>query len=84
MAVVELLRWSGRLHCPDGSSASVTLPMTAARIGRGFNGFVTAVGGIHFELTGRFTSRTRLRGVVRYRRGKCDTGRVRFTASARS
>jgi hypothetical protein len=81
ISVVRLQRWSGRLRCPDGSSSLVSVEMRAWRIGRTFSGFVRVFADrTRYSLTGAFTSRTKLRGVARYRRGGCDTGRVRFIA----
>jgi hypothetical protein len=80
---VELLRWTGRLTCGDGSTRSTHIKMTAARDGKTFSGYVTYLSGSRNSLTGRFTSTSALEGTasVTIKRGECQTGAVRFTAS---
>jgi hypothetical protein len=82
---VRLVNWRGQLRCPGEGTRSVSVRMTAARIGRRFSGFVTYVtppGKDRF--TGRFTARDALRATVRVTRdtgdGRCDTGPITFAA----
>ena len=80
---VRLVRWSGKLRCPGHRTQRVGTPMTAARIGRTFNGYMMAPD-TNVSLVGGFTSRTALRGTVRITQGtgdeRCDTGPVTFLA----
>jgi hypothetical protein len=83
---VRLLKWSGKLRCPGHRTQRVGTEMTAARIDRTFNGYVTyrtSAGGKD-SFTGRFTARNVLKGMVRVTRGsgaaRCDTGPVTFVA----
>jgi hypothetical protein len=82
---VRLLKWSGELQCPGDRTRRVDVPMTAARNGRTFSGFVTYVsppGKDNF--TGRFTAEDALTARVRVTRGtgaeRCDTGPITFVA----
>lgn len=82
---VRLLKWSGELRCPGGSTERVDVPMTAARDGRTFSGFATFVEPpAKNSFTGRFTAEDELKGKVRVTRGtganRCDTGPIRFVA----
>jgi hypothetical protein len=63
----------------------VDVPMTAARVGRAFSGYVTynsPPGRDSF--TGRFTATDALEATLRVTRGsgaeRCDTGRITFVA----
>ena len=80
---VRLLRWSGELRCEGGGTERVDVPMTAARAGRTFSGFVTSPTE-RYRFTGRFTARDALEAKVRVRREtgeeRCDTGLVEFVA----
>jgi hypothetical protein len=63
----------------------VDVPMTAARIGRSFTGFVTYTSPpAEYSFTGSFTSTDTLKAKVRVTRGtgadRCDTGPIRFVA----
>lgn len=84
---VRLVKWSARLSCEDGSSSVVGPMLAAARDGKTFSGFVRYKDGDRSSFTGRFTSRRRLRGVVRVQTtgstpaARCDTGAVKLKAS---
>ena len=82
---VRLLEWSGELQCPGGETQVVDVPMTAARIGRTFSGYVTYTSPPGKDsFTGRFTARDALEATLRVRRGtgaeRCDTGPITFEA----
>ena len=82
---VRLREWSGRLQCQGDSTQSVDVPMTAARSGRTFSGFVTYISPPGKDrFTGRFTASDALEATVRVTRGtgpeRCDTGRITFVA----
>ncbi len=82
---VRLLKWSGNLRCEGQPTQTVDVPMTAARIGRTFSGFVTyTVPPGKDSFTGRFTARDALEATVRVRRGegaeRCDSGPITFVA----
>ncbi len=82
---VRLLDWSGKLQCQGDGTQSVDVPMTAARSGRTFSGFVTYTSPPGKDsFTGRFTARDALEATVRVRRGsgaeRCDTGPITFVA----
>jgi hypothetical protein len=83
---VELVRWSGKMTCSDGSTVSTHVKMTAARTGKTFSGYVTYATGYRNSLTGKFTSATALEGTARVTikggtGADCQTGPVRFTAT---
>ena len=81
---VRLLRRSGELRCDQGTR-NVDVPMTAARDGREFSGFVTYTSPPGKDsFTGRFTARDALKATVRVSRGRgedrCETGPIKFAA----
>ncbi|MFL5896155.1 MAG: hypothetical protein ACJ76Z_13725 [Thermoleophilaceae bacterium] len=80
---VKLLRWHGTLRCPGHRSSPESTPITAARIGKTFSGYMFFPGG-KVSLVGRFTAKDALRGWVRVKREnaseRCDTGPVGFVA----
>ena len=83
---VRLLKWSGTLRCGDSTVKNLDVPMTAARDGRSFTGFVTYTSPpAEYSFTGSFTSTDALKAKVRVTRGtgadRCDTGPIRFVAS---
>ena len=82
---VRLLKWSGKLRCQGGGTQRVDVPMTAARAGRTFSGFVTYTSPPGRDsFTGRFTARDALEATVRVTRGtgaeRCGTGPIKFVA----
>jgi hypothetical protein len=82
---VRLVKWSGKLRCPEDRTQSVDVRMSAARAGRTFSGFVTYISPPGKDrFTGRFTARDALKGTVRVTRGsgaeRCDTGPIKFEA----
>jgi len=82
---VRLVKWSGELQCQGGGTESVDVPMTAARDGRRFSGFVRYLSPPGRDrFTGRFTARNALKARVRVTRGsgdsRCDTGPITFEA----
>jgi hypothetical protein len=83
---VQLIDWSGRLHCPGHRTQRVDMQMTGWRIGRTFSGFVEQRIPPYEKqsFTGRFTAKDVIKATVRVTRGRatdqCDTGRVTFVA----
>ena len=82
---VRLLKWNGKLRCEGHRTRTVGVPMTAARSGRTFSGYVTYISPPGKDsFTGRFTARDALKATVRVRRGdgaeRCDTGPITFVA----
>lgn len=86
---VRLRKWSGELTCPDGSSQPVDAPMTAARAGRAFSGYmVVSEPRVKHTFVGRFTATDALKGRIRITEGRgskrCDTGSIEFEAKLAS
>jgi hypothetical protein len=82
---VRLLKWSGELRCEGAGTREISVPMTAARVGRTFSGFVTINSPpVRYSFTGRFTAKDALRATVRVTQGtgaeRCDTGPIKFVA----
>jgi hypothetical protein len=82
---VRLVKWSGELQCPALGPQTVDVPMSAARNGRTFSGFVTYISPPGKDrFTGSFTASDALEGKIRVIRGtgdeRCDTGPITFVA----